>query len=66
MSWKTYTAGVLIAAAVVLIIWDVIVAIRGGNTATISQVLYHAAQAEPVIALALGIVLGHLFWPQAK
>lgn len=64
--WKTYTGIILIATAVILIAWDGFVEIKAGNGATISQVIYHAACSEPAIALAVGFLMGHLFWPQAK
>lgn len=66
LHWKTMTAIVLVATAVVLVSYDVAAEVKGGNAATISQVLYHFAQSEPILAVALGILVGHLFWPQAK
>lgn len=66
MSWRILTAALLVAFAVILIAYDVVAEIKGGNASTISQVLYNAALAEPVIPLAIGILMGHLFWPQAK
>lgn len=66
MNWRMATAAILVAFAVGLIAWDTFVALKAGNSATISQVLYQFAKQEPIICVALGIVVGHLFWPQAK
>jgi hypothetical protein len=66
MTWRAATAGILVAFAVGLIAWDTLVAIKAGNSATISQVLYQFSKQEPIVCVALGIVVGHLFWPQAK
>ncbi len=57
----------LLTSAVVLIVWDVWLYSRGGAGATISWQTYLAARTEPIIPLAIGLVLGilfgHLFWP---
>lgn len=47
----------------VLIIYDTWTLLRRGYETTISSQLYTAALAQPVIPLAIGIVIGHLFWP---
>jgi hypothetical protein len=59
---------VILAAAALLGVYDVWLFARGGVASTIShQVLAHAREA-PILPLAvgliLGILLGHLFWPQ--
>lgn len=48
---------------IVGIIWDVYVDIRYGNDATISVVIRDAVRAEPMIGVAIGVALGHWFWP---
>ncbi len=59
---------VILTAAALLGVYDVWLFARGGVENTIShQVLTHA-QHTPILPLAigliLGILLGHLFWPQ--
>lgn len=58
---------VVLAAAVVLIAYDVWLCWNGGAKATISWHTYLAACSEPIIPFAIGLILGvlagHLFWP---
>lgn len=53
---------VLAAVAVLLLIYDVIIGLWAGREATISCVLHDAAQHHPIIAVAIGIVVGHCLW----
>jgi hypothetical protein len=64
--WKLLTAFVLAGTVVVLVVYDVLAEVYGGDRTTISRVVYNFARAEPVAAFALGVLVGHLFWPQAK
>lgn len=57
------TIWILIACALVLIAWDIYVAIRGPK-ATISRTLLTFAQKHIVVAFAFGVLMGHLFWSQ--
>lgn len=63
MTLAQTTGAVLLANVVVLIAWDVYVKKKqpDGN-ATISWVTLTAAKHFPIIAAALGLVLGHLLW----
>jgi hypothetical protein len=57
----------LIAIAVVaflLIVFDIWIGFSKGSSQTISWQLYTASQSYPVIAFALGVLMGHLFWVQ--
>jgi hypothetical protein len=51
-----------------LIVYDVYLAAQGGYENTISYLCLQAARREPllplVVGLVLGLLLGHLFWPQ--
>lgn len=61
---------VLLAVAVLLIGYDVWLYWQGGAKATISWHTYLASRTEPIIPLTigliLGILLGHLFWPNRE
>ncbi len=47
--------------------WDALVAVDDGETKdTISDILLSAAKKRPVTTLAVGLLLGHLFWPQGR
>ena len=63
---KKVTAGVMVASAVVLIAWDVVVATNKKKGDTISEMLLASAKDTPLIGVAWGILTGHLFWPQPK
>jgi hypothetical protein len=49
----------------VLIIYDIYICYTHGGDATISWVTYSLAQRHPIIAFALGVVMGHILWVQA-
>lgn len=66
VNWKTTTMLLLGVTVAVLAAYDTAAEIYGGNRTTISQVVYHFAQAEPIAAVAFGVLAGHLFWPQRK
>jgi hypothetical protein len=66
MNWpKKVTISILIACALLLIGWDIYVAVNKDDGDTISEVLLWVGK-HPVIPFAFGVVMGHLFWPQYK
>jgi hypothetical protein len=72
VTWRRWvTIGALVAIVLALVGWDVYVAVaeRGsgndpGAGGTISEVVLGFARAHPVLPFALGVVCGHLLWPQ--
>lgn len=57
------TWGVIIFCVVLLITWDVIDKILDpSGISTISWQMWLAACFRPIIGVAVGIVVGHLFW----
>lgn len=68
LSTKHITLLVMGVAAVGLVVWDIIVASNRTSGDTISELTLGFAQRYPVavfsIGLTLGVILGHLFWPQ--
>lgn len=58
---RAITVALLAVVALALAGYDVVAVWRGGNGSTISEVLLAAARAHPVIVLAFGVLLGHLF-----
>jgi hypothetical protein len=58
----------VLSLGVWLIAYDCFLYVRHGVQGTISPQVYQAAVREPVmpllVGLVLGLVLGHLFWPQ--
>jgi hypothetical protein len=64
MSTKYITTGIMVAAIVVLVIWDIYVATNPIPGDTISEITLNFARHHPVIPLIIGIIVGHLFWSQ--
>lgn len=53
----------IIAALVVIFGFDLFTLFHDGYESTISWVTYTLAQKQPIVPFLLGIVFGHLFWP---
>lgn len=62
---KKTTIGILIGVAAILIGWDIYVAVNDEKGDTISEILLWASQ-RPILPFALGVLMGHLFWPQRR
>lgn len=56
------TVAFIVTMVALIAIFDVLQLVRKGSQATISHVLYTAAQRWPIIPFTLGVVVGHLFW----
>jgi hypothetical protein len=52
--------GSLLGAAV----WDLAVLAAGHSADQISRIILSWSRALPILPLLVGILLGHLFWPQ--
>ncbi len=61
---RRVTIGILVATALLLIAWDVYAYLAAGSEATISRVTLGFARQHPVLPFAVGVLMGHLFWPQ--
>jgi hypothetical protein len=59
------TTVILILAVISLGLYDIYAAWRFGITGTISYVIYHDSKSYPIIAFAMGVICGHLFWAQS-
>jgi hypothetical protein len=55
------TIAILAVLAFVLTAYDAFAVWRGGAGATISEVLLGAGRSSPLVVLAFGILMGHLF-----
>lgn len=64
VSGKQITAGLIITTIAGLIGWDIVVASNKTKGDTISEILLRAAKKVPAVAMAWGVLSGHLFWPQ--
>lgn len=67
-SRRTTTLLFMAVILVAIIVFDTVVATNGIAGDTISEVTLGWAQKRPIsvfcVGMGLGIVLGHLFWPQ--
>ena len=62
MSDKLQTILVLGVSTVVLVAWDIWVAVRPPKGDTITSIIRGWATKHPVVPFALGVLMGHLFW----
>lgn len=62
MSPQDTTKLVLITTIIVLCLYDTYVIWNYGPQASISEVVVAQTKENPVIALAAGLLCGHLFW----
>lgn len=66
---RHWTLGVLVGVIALLVGWDVLVVLdegAEGHGGTISAVTLAFAQRHPVLPFVLGVVCGHLLWPQYR
>lgn len=63
MTGVDITRLVLLVNAVFLLLYDLFAVWYWGFPSTISVVLYDAVRVRPIIALIIGIVMGHIFFP---
>jgi hypothetical protein len=61
---RKVTISILIVLCLVLIGWDVWVYLEPTPGDTISEVTFAFAQRHPVLPFAIGVICGHLLWPQ--
>lgn len=62
---KKYTQGFVVCLILLIAVYDVIALFVWGVDATISRVIGITASFDaPTIPFGIGVVMGHLFWPQ--
>lgn len=61
---RGWTIGILAGVTVLLIAWDIYAAANKERGDTISEVVLGFARRHPVIPFLLGVLAGHLLWPQ--
>jgi hypothetical protein len=66
MDGKTWTEAFLLIWIIAAGAWDLFAGLKWGRQATISLVMGQWAHDWPIVALALGVILGHVFWWQHK
>lgn len=63
MDGQTLTRVVILADALLMILYDVWAYWKLGQASTISMVLFRDCQKYPIIAVLFGVLVGHLFFP---
>ena len=61
---RKLTIGILVTIGVLLIIWDIYVYVLPGDGDTISEVILAWAKSYTIVPFSLGVLAGHLLWPQ--
>ncbi len=63
MTGPDLTRLVLTAVVAGLAVYDVVIIRACGPPASLSFVIHDFARQHPMAALALGVLVGHVFWP---
>ena len=66
MTWRKATKTLIPVLVALAIVYDIIAYWCGGVGATISRATLAWARNWPIIPLSVGVLCGHLFWPQPK
>lgn len=64
MKTRNLTIWILIGVSIILIGYDIYVAVNDVKEDTISEVLLYYGRQFMIIPFGLGVIMGHLFWPQ--
>jgi hypothetical protein len=59
---ESSTRLLLLLNVLFLVGWDILAIRFGGGDASISQVTFQFARDHPMVAVAVGVVVGHIFW----
>lgn len=54
---------IMIVLAIAIIVWDIIVNYADMEQYTVSAELFRLSATYPIIPFALGVLAGHVFWP---
>lgn len=61
---KRVSTIIMVLTVAILIAIDIILLLTGGVEATFSRVILESSKKHPIISVAIGILIGHWFWPQ--
>jgi len=64
MTSRAITAWTIYLLLTAIIMFDTVMIVNKTSGDTISEITLAAARKWPIIAFAIGVVVGHLFWPQ--
>jgi hypothetical protein len=63
---KTVTVLLIVLTILTLGVWDVYAVANETPGDTISEIVLKASLRRPIIPFIIGVVCGHLFWPQER
>jgi hypothetical protein len=63
---RDITKLIVLATVALLIIYDIAAYAASGVGATISRVTLSWSQDIPIVLIGIGVLIGHLFWPQPR
>jgi hypothetical protein len=67
VNWGKVTKAFTVGGVLVIAVYDLAALAVGGADATISQAVgIEGSFDSPFIPFGLGVVMGHLFWPQKR
>lgn len=66
MSLNVFTVWFLVTVLAGATLVDVWLSLHGGQEATISATIWMLSQQYPVLPFILGLLAGHLLWPQGR
>lgn len=53
----------LVVVLTLVAVWDVYCAATGRQNDTVSATMQEWSQNHPMLAVTVGVILGHIFWP---
>jgi hypothetical protein len=54
---------IILGVVLIVVFWDITIVFIGRPESTISAVILQVSKENPIIAFVLGVIVGHLFWP---
>jgi hypothetical protein len=63
---EVWLACLFIAVNLTIALWDVWAWGAGKDNETVSWIMFQWSKAWPILPLVVGVVAGHVFWPQTR
>jgi hypothetical protein len=60
------TIGLLVVTTLILVVYDLCVVLTGSSKDTISYTILSLSRQMPLLPFLLGMLVGHLLWPQEE
>lgn len=63
---KKITPWIVGTAVVIVLVWDIIAQVAEGTASTVSAMVWKLSDDNPLLAVAMGYIVGHLFSPKKQ